>query len=115
MYEYGHFSGCINMLHIMLTYSRKLQNGLGIATISERYLSRIKAKHGIFWLQSTIFNVPNAVDDIEVPDVPMNKLKEWKISGKLELQQLFGLKVDPNAKLMVFLGRLCYQKGIWYC
>ena len=87
--------------------------------VSDKYGARSLARYPIFWALKSIGKLPNPdPSDLEAAEQSASKKTEidWDAENrrkdyKRETQEWAGLKVDPNAHLLVFVGRWTVQKG----
>mmetsp|Transcript_35793 Transcript_35793/g.82138 ORF Transcript_35793/g.82138 Transcript_35793/m.82138 type:complete len:1348 (+) Transcript_35793:167-4210(+) len=92
----------------------KRQQGKGLCAVSTSYARELQHEH-TFLRGMTIAGVDNPMEDSPSLRQEVQKegsLEAAKLKGKVEVQKLYGLKVDPHAKLLVFLGRMVKQKGM---
>lgn len=110
--------GDFNMLSGLISYFEEEQNGQGFCAVSTQYAKEVP-------LLLDNFRVGNVhVRSLPNPELKSNRpksLHQLKSTGELrlikkqkkrELQQALGLRVDPDAMIAVFVGRLVIQKGI---
>ncbi|ORY54718.1 alpha-1,3-glucan synthase [Pseudomassariella vexata] len=121
--EYVQFGSVFNLLNAGASYLRINQGGFGAVGVSKKYGDRSYARYPIFWGLSKIGELPNP-DPSDTGE--WNKddcLKEGKLevdetfeAGRAELkrqaQEWAGLTQNPDAELMVFVGRWSLQKGV---
>ncbi|KAJ5949119.1 hypothetical protein N7454_000703 [Penicillium verhagenii] len=116
--KYCQFGNVFNLLHTGASYLRFHQRGFGAVGVSQKYGRRSWARYPIFWSLSSIGSLPNpdpsdtaSVDkDAEVAVTVQSNAES--IHDKLQAQKWAGLNEDPNADLLVFVGRWSKQKGV---
>ncbi|KAJ5645806.1 hypothetical protein N7490_002178 [Penicillium lividum] len=116
--KYCQFGNVFNLLHTGASYLRFHQRGFGAVGVSQKYGKRSWARYPIFWSLSNIGSLPNpdpsdtASVDIgaEVPVTIQSNTES--AHDKLQAQRWAGLSEDPNADLLVFVGRWSKQKGV---
>ncbi|KAJ5797273.1 uncharacterized protein N7503_006569 [Penicillium pulvis] len=116
--KYCQFGNVFNLLHTGASYLRFHQRGFGAVGVSQKYGKRSWARYPIFWSLSSIGSLPNpdpsdtgSVD--QGAEVPVNIQSDAElIHDKLQAQRWAGLDEDPNADLLVFVGRWSKQKGV---
>ncbi|KAL3474030.1 hypothetical protein BJX99DRAFT_232288 [Aspergillus californicus] len=116
--KYCQFGNVFNLLHAGASYLRWHQRGFGAVGVSDKYGQRSWARYPIFWSLGKIGSLPNpdpsdtaavgADSDVQVPV----QSREESVHDKLQAQKWAGLKEDPNADLLVFVGRWSKQKGV---
>jgi len=92
----------------------KRQQGKGLCAVSTSYARELHHEH-TFLRDMAIAGVDNPMEDSPALSEEVRaegSLEAAKLKGKLEVQKLYGLKVDPHAKMLVFLGRMVKQKGM---
>ncbi|OJJ64734.1 hypothetical protein ASPSYDRAFT_84729 [Aspergillus sydowii CBS 593.65] len=117
------FGEVFNLLHAGASYLRVYQQGFGAVGVSKKYGKRSYARYPIFWGLRKVGNLPNPDpsdvgewtkesvtkdEDIKVdPDFEANR-------GELkrQAQEWAGLEQNPDADLLVFVGRWSMQKGV---
>ncbi|KAJ5986732.1 hypothetical protein N7451_011097 [Penicillium sp. IBT 35674x] len=116
--KYCQFGNVFNLLHTGASYLRFHQRGFGAVGVSEKYGKRSWARYPIFWSLSSIGSLPNPdPSDTDSKEkgaevqVAIQSDDEF-IQDKLQAQKWAGLKEDPNADLLVFVGRWSKQKGV---
>jgi alpha-1,3-glucan synthase len=120
--RYVQFGNVFNLLHAGVSYLRIHQKGFGAVGVSTKYGKRSWARYPIFWGVSKIGNLPNP-DPSDTGSFDGKKQKEENIvvdrdfedkraEFKRQAQEWAGLHLDPDAELMVFVGRWSMQKGI---
>ena len=120
--KYVQFGEVFNLLHAGASYLRLHQQGFGAVGVSKKYGKRSFARYPIFWGLSEIGQLPNPDPSdtdkwdgklVSEADVHVDPAFE---AGRAELkrqaQEWAGLDQDPDAELMVFVGRWSMQKGV---
>ncbi|CAK47606.1 CAZyme family GH13 [Aspergillus niger] len=120
--RYVQFGEVFNMLHAGASYLRIHQQGFGAVGVSRKYGKRSYARYPIFWGLKKVGNLPNpdpsdtAEWNKELPkDSEIEVDPEYEASRanlKRQAQQWAGLEQNPNADLLVFVGRWSMQKGV---
>ncbi|KAJ3284167.1 Cell wall alpha-1,3-glucan synthase ags1, partial [Borealophlyctis nickersoniae] len=121
--KYIQFGNTFNLLHAAASYLRIHQNGVGCVGVSSRYATRVLARYPTLWGLSTIGSLPNpnpvdfGADGVVEESRPetvgtLFRKQRFRIEKKLEAQRWAHLKEDPDADLVVFVGRWSHQKGI---
>ena len=120
--KYVQFGEVFNLLHAGASYLRVHQQGFGAVGVSKKYGKRSFARYPIFWGLSEIGQLPNPdPSDTEKWDGKIASEADVKVdpvfeAGRAELkrqaQEWAGLDQDPEAELMVFVGRWSMQKGV---
>lgn len=120
--RYVQFGEIFNLLHAGATYLRLHQQGFGAVGVSKKYGKRSYARYPIFWGLRKLGNLPNP-DPSDTGEWNKDLPKENEISVdsafelsrkelKRQAQEWAGLEQNPNADLLVFVGRWSMQKGI---
>ncbi|KAI2704711.1 CAZyme family GH13 [Penicillium roqueforti] len=120
--RYVQFGEVFNLLHAGASYLRVHQSGFGAVGVSKKYGKRSYARYPIFWGLHKIGNLPNP-DPSDVGEWTKEPTKEQDITvdatyeaGRGELkrqaQEWAGLDQNPDADLLVFVGRWSMQKGV---
>lgn len=116
--KYAQFGNVFNLLHAGVSYLRFHQRGFGAVGVSKKYGKRSWARYPIFWCLEKIGSLPNpdpsdtaALEDNSNAEAPVQS-QEQRITDKLQAQKWAGLNPDPNADLLVFVGRWSKQKGV---
>ena len=120
--RYAQFGNVFNLLHAGASYLRFHQRGFGAVGVSQKYGKRSYARYPIFWNLDKIGSLPNP-DPSDVGDLddkfasthkfePHVNSREERLKDKLQAQDWAGLKRDPQADLLVFVGRWSKQKGV---
>jgi alpha-1,3-glucan synthase len=119
--EYVQFGEVFNLLHAAASYIRIHQKGFGAVGVSNKYGKRSWARYPIFWGLSKIGTLPNPdpSDTAEWSEnAPVEKFvidEEFERKRgelKRQAQEWAGLIQNPNAELLVFVGRWSMQKGV---
>ncbi|PQE30186.1 alpha-1,3-glucan synthase protein [Rutstroemia sp. NJR-2017a WRK4] len=119
--KYVQFGDVFNLLHAGSSYLRIHQKGFGAVGVSKKYGKRSWARYPIFWGLSKIGNLPNpdpsdTADWSGAQEQVVNTVNQDFESQRGELrrqaQEWAGLDQNPNAELLVFVGRWSMQKGI---
>lgn len=120
--RYVQFGNVFNLLHAGVSYLRIHQRGFGAVGVSDKYGKRSWARYPIFWGLSKIGKLPNpdpsdtgAYDGKKVKDEDIKVDREFedkRAEFKRQAQEWAGLHTDPDAELLVFVGRWSMQKGI---
>lgn len=120
--RYVQFGEVFNMLHAGASYLRLHQQGFGAVGVSKKYGKRSYARYPIFWGLKKVGNLPNPdpTDTGEWNGEPTRQ-SDIKVDAayeasrgefKRQAQEWAGLEQNPNADLLVFVGRWSMQKGI---
>ncbi|KAH0558454.1 hypothetical protein GP486_004889 [Trichoglossum hirsutum] len=119
--KYVQFGDVFNLLHAGASYLRIHQKGFGAVGVSKKYGKRSWARYPIFWGLSKIGKLPNP-DPTDTAEWTGEASKEEVTidgnfeAGRAELkrqaQEWAGLEQNPDADLLVFVGRWSMQKGI---
>jgi alpha-1,3-glucan synthase len=120
--RYVQFGEVFNLLHAGASYLRVQQQGFGAVGVSKKYGKRSYARYPIFWGLRKVGNLPNP-DPSDVGEWTKQPIKDEDITvdpdyeaGRGELkrqaQEWAGLKQNPDADLLVFVGRWSMQKGV---
>ena len=116
--KYCQFGNVFNLLHTGASYLRFHQRGFGAVGVSEKYGKRSWARYPIFWSLGKIGSLPNP-DPSDTgalkkdPNVEVTVQSTDELANdKLQAQKWAGLNEDPNADLLVFVGRWSKQKGV---
>lgn len=116
--KYCQFGNVFNLLHTGASYLRFHQRGFGAVGVSEKYGKRSWARYPIFWSLGKIGSLPNP-DPSDTAALEINpdaevavQSHDESVNDKLQAQKWAGLKVDPDADLLVFVGRWSKQKGV---
>ncbi|KAL4966950.1 alpha-1,3-glucan synthase Ags1 [Aspergillus stella-maris] len=121
--SYVQFGEVFNLLHSGASYLRVHQQGFGAVGVSKKYGKRSYARYPIFWGLRKVGNLPNpdpsdvgewtkgerpTDEDIKVdPD-----FEGGRAELKRQAQEWAGLEQNPDADLLVFVGRWSMQKGV---
>lgn len=120
--RYVQFGEIFNLLHAGTSYLRLHQQGFGAVGVSKKYGKRSYARYPIFWGLKKLGNLPNP-DPSDTGEWSKELPKENEISVdsefeirraelKRQAQEWAGLEQNPQADLLVFVGRWSMQKGI---
>ncbi|KAJ5632124.1 hypothetical protein N7490_008463 [Penicillium lividum] len=120
--RYVQFGEVFNLLHAGASYLRVQQQGFGAVGVSKKYGKRSYARYPIFWGLRKIGNLPNP-DPSDIGEWTKQPTKDEDITvdaqyeaGRGELkrqaQEWAGLDQNPDADLLVFVGRWSMQKGV---
>ncbi|PGH11011.1 hypothetical protein AJ79_05162 [Helicocarpus griseus UAMH5409] len=120
--RYVQFGEVFNLLHAGASYLRVHQQGFGAVGVSKKYGKRSYARYPIFWGLKKVGQLPNP-DPSDTGEWNKELPKESDIrvdpefeAGRAELrrqaQEWAGLDQNPDADLLVFVGRWSMQKGI---
>ncbi|KAE8155104.1 hypothetical protein BDV25DRAFT_169289 [Aspergillus avenaceus] len=122
--RYVQFGEVFNLLHSGASYLRVHQQGFGAVGVSKKYGKRSYARYPIFWGLRKVGNLPNPdPSDIGEWDKEQQQASSDNVqvdpdyeSGRGDLkrqaQEWAGLDVNPDADLLVFVGRWSMQKGV---
>ncbi|KAL4788597.1 hypothetical protein BJX76DRAFT_353043 [Aspergillus varians] len=121
--RYVQFGEVFNLLHAGASYLRVHQQGFGAVGVSKKYGKRSYARYPIFWGLRKVGNLPNPdPSDVgewtkeDMPkdaDITVNPDFEASRAGlKRQAQEWAGLDLNPDADLLVFVGRWSMQKGV---
>ncbi|KAF5863173.1 Cell wall alpha-1,3-glucan synthase ags1 [Aspergillus alliaceus] len=120
--RYVQFGEVFNMLHAGASYLRVHQQGFGAVGVSRKYGKRSYARYPIFWGLKKVGNLPNPdpsdtgewnkelPKDSEIQVDPSYEASRGEL--KRQAQEWAGLEQNPDADLLVFVGRWSMQKGI---
>jgi len=111
--EYLTFEGRFNMLWGGIASVEENQNGHGICTVSGKYADELKRERTMFKALPAVLPLDNAIDSA-ADDGPkcIEELKQQRVAAKKALQEFCGLRIDPDAKILIFIGRWVKQKGV---
>ncbi|KAI9815635.1 MAG: Cell wall alpha-1,3-glucan synthase ags1 [Thelocarpon impressellum] len=120
--KYVQFGNCFNLLHAGSSYLRIHQRGFGAVGVSKKYGQRSYARYPIFWGLKGVQSLPNPdpTDTAECNDTD-DKTEGVKVDAGAEIkraefkrqaQAWAGLDANPQAELLVFVGRWSVQKGV---
>ncbi len=107
-----------NMLSGLISYFKEEQNGHGFCAVSKNYAKEIPMLIDSFRVgQVQIRSLPNPELKCNRPTslhhiTTVQELREIKRQKKVELQHALGLRIDPDAMIAAFVGRLVIQKGV---
>ncbi|CAB90796.2 cell wall alpha-1,3-glucan synthase Mok11 [Schizosaccharomyces pombe] len=116
--KYVQFGNVFNLLHAGASYIRIHQKGYGVVGVSSKYGKRSWARYPIFWGLRKIGKLPNpdpADNGTNFKDLDANSMNEFeniKAKHKRSAQEWANLNIDPEADLLIFVGRWTLQKGI---
>ncbi|KAE8377625.1 hypothetical protein BDV26DRAFT_304829 [Aspergillus bertholletiae] len=120
--RYVQFGEVFNMLHAGASYLRVHQQGFGAVGVSRKYGKRSYARYPIFWGLKKVGNLPNPDPSDtgewkkELPtDSEIRVDESYEASRgdlKRQAQEWAGLDQNPDADLLVFVGRWSMQKGV---
>lgn len=119
--KYVQFGNVFNLLHAGVSFLRIHQQGFGAVGVSDKYGARSLARYPIFWALKEIGKLPNPdpSDTGAIEETTSKKIEiDWDAENKRkdlksEAQEWAGLKLDPTAQLLVFVGRWSVQKGMF--
>jgi alpha-1,3-glucan synthase len=113
--KYIQFGDIFNLLHAGSSYLRIHQRGFGAVGVSKKYGSRALARYPIFWSLENIGQLPNPdpTDTAEYDEKLQNStvaeidesFEDERSTLKRQAQEWAGLDLDPEAEVMVFVGR----------
>jgi alpha-1,3-glucan synthase len=122
--RYVQFGEVFNLLHAGASYLRVHQQGFGAVGVSKKYGKRSYARYPIFWGLKKVGNLPNpdpsdigewnrekALAKGEDPPVDQ-EFEAGRAELKRQAQEWAGLEQNPDADLLVFVGRWSMQKGV---
>jgi alpha-1,3-glucan synthase len=119
--KYIQFGDVFNLLHAGASYLRIHQKGFGAVGVSKKYGARSHARYPIFWGLDKVGHLPNP-DPTDVAEWSGSQEKGEVVIDeafeasrpelKRQAQEWAGLIQDPEADLLVFVGRWSMQKGI---
>ncbi|KAJ5297808.1 hypothetical protein PENANT_c012G02402 [Penicillium antarcticum] len=120
--RYVQFGEVFNLLHAGASYLRVHQQGFGAVGVSKKYGKRSYARYPIFWGLRKVGNLPNP-DPSDVGEWTKEPTKDEDITVdptyeasrpdlKRQAQEWAGLDLNPDADLLVFVGRWSMQKGV---
>jgi len=120
--KYVQFGDVFNLLHAGASYLRVHQRGYGAVGVSAKYGKRSWARYPIFWGLSGVGELPNP-DPTDTGDYDPSRRDSTETvvdaefeAGRAELkrqaQEWADLEQNPDAELLVFVGRWSMQKGI---
>jgi len=106
--------GRFNMLKAGVEVIRRLQSGTGLCAVSTAYAREARHEHA-FLRGVDIVGIDNCMEDLpEIQEAidAAGSLDAARLHAKAQVQKLFNLSLDPDAKLLVYLGRMVKQKGM---
>ncbi|KAJ3211621.1 Cell wall alpha-1,3-glucan synthase ags1 [Entophlyctis luteolus] len=104
-----------NFVHASAMYMKRHQKGYGVIGVSDSYASRAYKRYPALWvLQKGVggINNPNPLDVGEFETNYSGLDPAVRAENKRLTQVWAGLDVDPEAQILVFIGRWSFQKGI---
>ncbi|CAE7863128.1 mok14 [Symbiodinium microadriaticum] len=113
--EHMVYDGSFNMLYAGARYVAMAQRGRGLASVSPRYAEEAQLRHQMFWGLGEIRGINNPKDKDHRNEELYNQhqpLWATKRDAKRAAQERFGLRINDDARLFVFLGRWVKQKGV---
>lgn len=120
--QYIQFGDVFNLLHAGSSYLRIHQKGFGAVGVSKKYGVRAHARYPIFWGLDEVGQLPNpdpsdvaAWDPKAIDNTPLTideSFEDERPVLKRQAQEWADLDLDPEADLLVFVGRWSMQKGI---
>ena len=120
--KYVQFGEVFNLLHAGASYLRIHQQGFGAVGVSKKYGKRSYARYPIFWGLKKVGKLPNPdPSDTGEWDKQLPKEEDIHIDTEMEAgrgelkrqaQEWAGLDQNPEADLLVFVGRWSNQKGV---
>lgn len=120
--RYVQFGEVFNLLHAGASYLRIHQQGFGAVGVSKKYGKRSYARYPIFWGLKKVGNLPNPdPSDTGVWNKELPKETDMRVDAgyeagrgslKRQAQEWAGLEQNPDADLLVFVGRWSMQKGV---
>lgn len=119
---YVQFGEVFNLLHAGASYLRVHQQGFGAVGVSKKYGKRSYARYPIFWSLKRVGNLPNPdPSDTGEWNKKLPKEVDTRVNAdyeagrgslKRQAQDWASLEQNPDADLMVFVGRWSMQKGV---
>ncbi|PWY72970.1 alpha-1,3-glucan synthase, partial [Aspergillus heteromorphus CBS 117.55] len=122
--HYVQFGEVFNLLHSGASYLRVHQQGFGAVGVSKKYGKRSYARYPIFWGLRKVGNLPNP-DPSDVGEWSKEQAQAMSDNVtvdpdfetarpelKRQAQEWAGLEQNPDADLLVFVGRWSMQKGV---
>jgi len=111
--KYLTFEGRFNMLWGGISFTMANQGGHGICTVSGKYAAELKRERTMFKCLPAVLPLDNAIDSA-ADDGPktVEELQKYRAGAKRALQEFCELNVDPEAKILIFVGRWVKQKGV---
>ena len=119
--KYVQFGDVFNLLHAAASYLRVHQKGFGAVGVSKKYGARSHARYPIFWGLDKIGQLPNpdpsdtgewTGEESKAEVVVDEEFEAARPELKRQAQEWAGLDQNPNADLLVFVGRWSMQKGV---
>ncbi|PCH41828.1 glycosyltransferase family 5 protein [Wolfiporia cocos MD-104 SS10] len=106
--KYVQFGNTFSLLHAAASFISVHQKGVGVAGVSDKYGKCSWARYPALWMLKRIDSLPNPdPTDIAAPDENPMSVRDIK-----QAQEWAGIKQDPNADLLMFVGRWSKQKGV---
>ena len=103
--------GDFNMLQAAVSYMREHQAGVGVTAVSNQYAANLRLTMPLL-RDIPVEGHPNPNLDTDRPTMPAGlSLAEHKAASKARMQEALGLRVDPGALVIGFVGRLTFEKG----
>jgi alpha-1,3-glucan synthase len=113
--KYIQFGDVFNLLHAGSSYLRLHQKSFGAVGVSKKYGVRAHARYPIFWGLDHIGQLPNPdpsdtaefnhkLHDSTTLEIDESFEDERPVLRR-QAQEWAGLDLDPEAELMVFVGR----------
>jgi len=120
--RYVQFGNVFNLLHCGATYISTHQNSTGVAGVSDMYGKRSWIRYPALWTLKHIDSLPNP-DPSDIAALDETPLQAKKIGAdanaellrpehRVNAQKWAGLREDPEADLLCFVGRWSKQKGV---
>lgn len=108
--------GKFDIMNYVVNHIEENQKGIGIVAVSPRYALRCYDKFSRFWMieKMKVVGILNGMSEAErVVQIPedLDAFLEQKKIAKESLQKRLGMREDPDAKMIVFFGRVTHQKG----
>ena len=110
--KYCMFEGRFNMLKACVTYIRETQAGHGICAVAENYAAELAREKTLFAGLPHLISLDNATDPSDDANAEIDRLRAQRFESKAALQRHCGLDEDPEAKILIFIGRWVKQKGV---
>jgi hypothetical protein len=114
---------CFNLVKAVVSILNETQQGAGVVMMSEQHAAEAREKLSVFWglpkaaVCGMTCTLPPANETLagqytfeEDCRMYLPNIMQEKANAKKLLQEAYGLDVDPCATLLVFLGRMTYQK-----
>mmetsp|Transcript_159747 Transcript_159747/g.512567 ORF Transcript_159747/g.512567 Transcript_159747/m.512567 type:complete len:3105 (+) Transcript_159747:145-9459(+) len=111
--KYATFEGRFNMLRAGVAYIKEVQAGHGVCAVSAQYGVELKRERTLFGGLPCIMPLDNATDPAEDHgQASIESLQIQRMGAKAMLQRHCDLDEDPDAKVLIFIGRWVKQKGV---